>query len=1076
METSGHDDFDPPATVDPSATFEWTEEFDALPVFDRRTHLVHCTVVAHNGAPWLPAVLTTLAAQTAPLGTVVGVDNASKDDSATILEDALGSERVIRLSVNAGFGGAVDAAMKTLPEPQSGDVVEWLWFLHDDSAPDATCLENLLLVADQHPSATILGPKVLGWHDRRLLLEVGFSVNADGRRVTGIERGEHDQGQHDQVRDVLAVSTAGMLIRRDVFTALHGFDPRLPLFRDDLDLCWRAWNYGMRVMVAPSAVLHHREAAAHGRRPGFDHPQREEREAAAHVLIAHAPGIRGPLTALRLLIGSAVRSLVYLLGKDARAAREEISAVADVAFHPGRLRESRVLTQSSARELRSVTKGLRPTTWDQVRGALEAAGGVLTTSNSSVSSSISALDTGPTDDAAAYLPDDSAGLVRRVITKPSVVITSALVLLAIIGTRGLWWGEGVIQGGALLPAPQGASDLWSRYAQAWHDVGTGSTVPAPPYLAVLALLATVLVGKTAWAIAALTLLAIPLAGWAAYFTSKDLISSKVIRVWVAAAYALLPAVTGAIASGRIGTTMVAIVLPFAVRSLYRILSVRGTVRRAAGTALLMTVVLAAAPALWLIAVIVVVTAVIVIQVRDNRERAERTSLVVRAIVSMIVPFIILMPWTLFLVTHPGQFLLEPGLSSNGLVDPSINAVDVLLLHPGGPGMTPLWVTAGIVVAGLVAILRTRTMQQVLASWVVAGLAFALGTIQTLVLVTPYGSTVPIRPWPGQATLLLGLALIAAAGIGAQGLREQFVGQSFSIAQPLAAIAVVGALLAPLLTAAWWVIGVPFALERAPASNLPAFVAAEAVSPQAPRTLILRQADDERIEYTLVNGAGMSLGDAETPPPVEVWEAIDPLVAAMASGRGGSEVQALAGYGVRYVLLARGASQEIVPTLDGEPGLRRLSNADGEVLWRVAGVTSRARVAGSASGIDGVAPQSPLGLSDSTSVSVNPYIDQALPENEWSSEPRTLVAGVTPPVGWRAVMNTTDELSTVLAAEPWQWSAAFSVPPGPASVRVWFDDSNRSWWLWGQALAVLALVIVALPSRQALVDVDVENDS
>ena len=59
----------------------------------------------------------------------------------------------------------------------------------------------------------------------------------------------------------------------------------------------------------------------------------------------------------------------------------------------------------------------------------------------------------------------------------------------------------------------------------------------------------------------LLLLGIPLAGASAYVALRGLVPSKAIRVWAAAAYALLPAMTGAVASGRVGTTILAIFLP-----------------------------------------------------------------------------------------------------------------------------------------------------------------------------------------------------------------------------------------------------------------------------------------------------------------------------------------------------------------------------------------------------------------------------------------------------------------------------------------------------------------------------------
>lgn len=1022
-------------------------DLDDETIFDipRRRHWVNAIIVAHDGATWLPAALTTIAEQTRPPDAVVGVDNASSDDSARLLRESLTSSRVIETGINVGFGGAVDEGLRMVGDwDLPDDVVEWIWLLHDDSAPTSECLDQLLLTADMHPSADILGPKILGWHDRRLLLEVGVSVDSDGRRVTGLERGEHDQGQHDGARDVLAVSTAGMLIRRDVFRELHGFDPFLPLFRDDIDLCWRAWRRGYRVMVAPGAVIHHREASAHARRRGDDHPHRDDREAAAHLLLAHANPLLAPFVALRLLFGSAIRSAVYLLGKDVRSARDEVTAVARVAFHPRRLHASRLLAREGATEPTSVVRALRPTTVDQLRSVAEAVGGYLTTSSSALSPSISALDS--VDESATYLPEESTGRLRRTLTKPSVLLSLTLLVIAVIATRSLWFGEGVIQGGALLPAPQGASDLWATYIEAWHDVGPGSTTPSPPYLIVVSVLATVLLGKAPWAIAVVLMLAVPLAGWSAYIASRDMVPSKATRAWMGAAYALLPAMTGAVASGRIGTTIASIALPFAIRSLWRLTTPRGSLRRAAGTALLISIVLATVPAMW---VVLLLSTVILTVRRVSRQVAVRLGL------ALVVPWVVLVPWTGYLITHPALFLFEPGVQRDSLTDPNLAPLDVIALHPGGPGMTPLWVTGGIVLGGVLALLRRDTLRLVGAWWIIGGLALVIGIVQSLIRVTPPGYSSPIAPWPGPATLVWGLALICACGVAVEGLRERFIRSSFTIWQPIALLAAVGAVIAPIVSAAWWIPARDSAVVRAPQSPLPAFVSAEAASPQAPRSLVLASSRAGAVGYSLVNGSGEQLGDAETLPPADVWDDLNQYVAWMVSGRGGPEVPAIAAYGVRYVILDRGTTPDLIQTLDSEPGLRRLSSAEGAVLWRVAGVTSRARVVGDVEA-------SPLGLTDPVNVGVDPYIDQSLPEGTGQ---RVIVVGATEDSGWRASSGASD-LTPVIAPEPVAWSSAFLAPEGAPPIRIWFDAGPRPWWLGAQVAIIVALVILALPSRRA----------
>ena len=1050
-----------PQWFDEDVSYDFDEEPISEPVI-ARSHFVTTVLVSHNGATWLPAVLTQLARTTRPPEVIVGVDARSTDTSLEILTQSLGADRVVALAQNQGFGACVDAGLGLVPRPdfradaRLADTIEWIWLLHDDCAPDSTALEQLLLAADRHPSVAVLGPKILGWHDRRLLLEVGVGITSDGRRVTGLERGEHDQGQHDGERDVLAVSSAGMLVRRDIFDALGGFDPELPLFRDDLDLCWRAHRMGERVIIATGAQMHHREASAHGRR--LDNQSRLEssrllradREAAVHVLLAHSSGVAAVLIGLRLFLGSVIRSLGYLLGKDASAAGAEIGAVVSVILHPSRLRRSRALVAVTSTEPASVVRHLRPSTWEQIRSLGEAAAGLATTSGSTTNT-LSALDSGPVDEDASYLEESSAGLFKRVLRKPSVAIIVLLTLIAAAATRSLWLGEGVIQGGALLPSPWGASDLWNFYFQGWHNVGPGSVSDSPPYLAVIAVLSTITLGKATLAVNFMLLLAIPLAGWAAYFASRVLIPSKAIRFWGAATYALLPAMTGSLAQGRLGTSFAAFILPFALRSGVRMLTPDSTRRRAAGTALLFALLLAFAPALWLISLVCAVLAIAFI--RRTKEA------VIKAAITFGASFAALVPWSFSLALNPVQFFFEPGLNSATLTDPDISMVDIFLLHPGGPGMSPIVITIGIVLAAVLALARTDrrsvAVLLIIAAWV--GILFAL--VQVVFLFTPAGATTQMRTWPGPATLFIGLMLIAAAALGAQGLRTRFIGQSFSLGQPIAAIAVLAALAAPLLSLLWLIPADTSVLARNSPATVPAFVAADAFGPQAPRTLMLTQLPAGNIEYTLINGDGLRLGDADTPPSSQVWRTIDPYVAALASGRGGDEVAALGGYGVRYVALAPGSSKEIVPILDAEPGLRRLSNSDGEVLWRVSGVTSRARIT------DGDI-QSPVGIASPEDLGTQPYIEQILPDGTGT---RVLYIGAGADSRWKA-----GDLGSVATEGVLDWSATFEIPAGSPEVRVVFDNSSRQMWLLAQLFIVLSLIVIALPSRRRI-EVDPDLD-
>ena len=162
------------------------------------------------------------------------------------------------------------AANVNVPGPASmpgGERAEWVWLLHDDSEPAPDALEQLLRGAAETRAAAVLGPKVKDWADRQVVLETGVTIDTAGRRITGIEPREVDQGQHDGDRDALAVGSAGMLVRRDVWDDVGGFDTGMALFREDVDFCWRVHAAGYRVRVITDAVVYHVEASARRRRP-----------------------------------------------------------------------------------------------------------------------------------------------------------------------------------------------------------------------------------------------------------------------------------------------------------------------------------------------------------------------------------------------------------------------------------------------------------------------------------------------------------------------------------------------------------------------------------------------------------------------------------------------------------------------------------------------------------------------------------------------------------------------------------------------------------------------------------------
>ena len=486
----------------------------ATPEFPR--HVVTAVLVSHDGARWLPDALAGLLGQERPVQNVIAADTGSADDSARLLTEALGAERVLHLARRTGFGTAVDEAARTagvltpddlpylkrpsgwdpvtrtwrddaydLPELPHGEPVQWLWLLHDDCAPEPDALAETA-ARRRRPTRTppIVGPKLRGWYDRKQLLEVGVSIANSGRRWTGLDRREQDQGQHDQVRPVLSVSSAGMLIRRDVCEELGGFDRRLPLMRDDVDLCWRAHAAGHRVLIAPDAVLRHAEASARERRPidcagrSVASPHRVDKAGAVYTMLANARGAQLPWVLLRLVVGTLLRTLAYLVGKVPGQALDEVAGLFGTLLRPGRILAARRARGRPAVDAGRAAAALpaarrhrprhRRTGRRQLRRPLRP-------DSDSGGSRHGAVESGPRR-RRRRLPGDRAVRAAQAdrAASPAPCSSPSCSLVSLVACRGLL-GGGALAGGALLPAPADVSDLWARYADGWHPVGTGGT-------------------------------------------------------------------------------------------------------------------------------------------------------------------------------------------------------------------------------------------------------------------------------------------------------------------------------------------------------------------------------------------------------------------------------------------------------------------------------------------------------------------------------------------------------------------------------------------------------------------------
>lgn len=204
---------------------------------------VEAIVVSFDSARVLPACLAALHREGAA---VTVVDNASTDGSA-VLADKLGA-RVIRNALNEGYGRANNVGARAATHP-------FLLVCNPDAVLDEGALALLLAAAERYPDAAVLAPRIVE-PDGRFFFQFRSLLSPYLANPPGVRR--FPEGDCC----VPFLSGAVLLIRRDVFLTLGGFDDNIFLFFEDDDLCRRVIDAGHSLVHVHAAIARHQRGGS----------------------------------------------------------------------------------------------------------------------------------------------------------------------------------------------------------------------------------------------------------------------------------------------------------------------------------------------------------------------------------------------------------------------------------------------------------------------------------------------------------------------------------------------------------------------------------------------------------------------------------------------------------------------------------------------------------------------------------------------------------------------------------------------------------------------------------------------
>lgn len=216
---------------------------------------VAVVILNYNGRAYLEQFLPSIIAHSGTAKIIVA-DNASTDDSVDYLLKEFPSVQLILLDKNYGFAEGYNQALQSLN-------YTYYALINSDVEVTPDWLNPLVDYLDINPSYAAVQPKIRAFHQRDSFEYAGAAggyVDSLGYpycRGRIFEHVEMDLGQYDTPTDVDWTSGACMLMRKEAYHTLGGFDADFFAHMEEIDLCWRLRSAGWKLACVPERIVYH---------------------------------------------------------------------------------------------------------------------------------------------------------------------------------------------------------------------------------------------------------------------------------------------------------------------------------------------------------------------------------------------------------------------------------------------------------------------------------------------------------------------------------------------------------------------------------------------------------------------------------------------------------------------------------------------------------------------------------------------------------------------------------------------------------------------------------------------------
>lgn len=208
---------------------------------EEKTPLVSIIIVNFNGKYHLEKCLNSLSNVNYKNYEIILVDNNSSDGSIKFVQESYMSVIIKKLDKNYGFAEPNNIGAKMAKG-------ELLLFLNNDTYVEPNFITELVNAINQDPKIAIC---------QSLLLKPNGEIDSSGDFINNHAIPFSSKEKIKEIKEIFSARAASMLVRKEIFLELEGFDVKFFVSFEDVDLGWRAWICGYKIIIAPKSIVYH---------------------------------------------------------------------------------------------------------------------------------------------------------------------------------------------------------------------------------------------------------------------------------------------------------------------------------------------------------------------------------------------------------------------------------------------------------------------------------------------------------------------------------------------------------------------------------------------------------------------------------------------------------------------------------------------------------------------------------------------------------------------------------------------------------------------------------------------------